>query len=245
MASITEFGFKIPILARSSGEVVDGHLRLKAAQKMGMTEVPIILCDEWSEAQVKAFRLMANQSATWAEWDLGLVAQEIAELKSLDFNLDLTGFDPGEIDDLLFRDPQDPPEEAPLDILEEPITRQGDLWICGSHRVLAGDATSADDVAQLLGSATPLLMVTDPPYGVEYDPCWRERAGLGKQRQTGSVTNDDRADWTSAYKLFPAMLLCLARRDPRRGSSSGTRSIGLPDTRANHLGQATLRLEPG
>ena len=91
VASIAEFGFKIPILARSSGEVVDGHLRWKAAQKMGMVEVPIILCDEWSEAQVKAFRLMVNQSATWAEWDFELVAQEIAVLKSLDFDLDLRG----------------------------------------------------------------------------------------------------------------------------------------------------------
>src|SRR5512141_569259 len=119
VVSITEFGFKIPILARSSGEVVDGHLRLKAAQKMGMIEVPIILCDEWSEAQVKAFRLMANQSATWAEWDLELVAQEIADLKSLDFNLDLTGFDPGEIDDFLFRDPEDLPEEDAVEIPAE------------------------------------------------------------------------------------------------------------------------------
>lgn len=202
VASITEFGFKIPILARGSGEVVDGHLRLKAAHKMGMTEVPIVLCDEWSEVQVKAFRLMANQSATWAEWDLELVAQEIAGLKSLDFNLDLTGFNPGEIDDFLFRDPDDLPEKDVIDIPGEPITRRGDLWICGSHRVLAGDATSAEDVARLVGSATPSLMVTDPPYGVDYDPCWRERAGLGKQRQTGTVTNDDRVDWTSAYGLF-------------------------------------------
>src|SRR5258708_37585568 len=70
VASINQFGFKIPILARSSGEVVDGHLRLKAAQKLGMTELPVILCNEWTEAQVKAFRLMVNRSATWAEWDL-------------------------------------------------------------------------------------------------------------------------------------------------------------------------------
>jgi ParB-like chromosome segregation protein Spo0J len=69
MASINEFGFKIPILARGNGEVVDGHLRLKAAQQLGMTELPVILCDEWSEAQVKAFRLLVNRSATWADWD--------------------------------------------------------------------------------------------------------------------------------------------------------------------------------
>src|SRR5450755_3591152 len=100
-ASIQEFGFKIPVLARSSGEVVDGHLRLKAARKLGMTEVPVILCDEWSPAQVRAFRLMVNRSVGWAEWDEELVGLELLELKDLDFDLDLTGFDQKEIDDLL------------------------------------------------------------------------------------------------------------------------------------------------
>src|SRR5262252_7565541 len=101
VTSIREYGFKIPVLARSSGEVVDGHLRLKAARKLGITEVPVILCDEWSEAQVKAFRLMVNRSVSWAEWDDELLAQELADLKGLDFDLSLTGFDDREIDDLL------------------------------------------------------------------------------------------------------------------------------------------------
>jgi ParB-like chromosome segregation protein Spo0J len=109
-ASINEYGFKIPVLARSDGEVVDGHLRLKAAQKLGIDEVPVILCDEWSEAQVKAFRLMVNQSATWAEWDLDSVTLEIAELKGLDFDLNLTGFDRLEIDQFLFSNPDEEPE---------------------------------------------------------------------------------------------------------------------------------------
>ena len=100
--SINEFGFKIPILACSSGEVVDGHLRLKAAQKLGLSEVPVILCDEWADAQVKAFRLLVNRSVTWADWDEELLAIEFAELKTLDFDLSLTGFDPVEIDDFLF-----------------------------------------------------------------------------------------------------------------------------------------------
>src|SRR5262244_2418586 len=79
--SIREFGFKIPVLARSDGEVVDGHLRLKAARKLGITEVPVILCYEWTEAQVKAFRLMVNRSVTWADWDTDLLTQEFADLK--------------------------------------------------------------------------------------------------------------------------------------------------------------------
>ena len=186
VASIEEFGFKVPILARSSGEVVDGHLRLKAARKLGMTEVPVILCDEWTEAQVKAFRLMVNRSVTWAEWDTELVAIEIKELQAMDFDLAFTGFDPPEIDDFLLGDQADPAEEDTPQTCQDAVSQLGDLWQCGPHRVLCGDATSQEAVRRLLGTAVPGLMVTDPPYGVAYDPQWRERAGLGKQRQTGS-----------------------------------------------------------
>jgi len=203
VASINEFGFKIPILARSDGEVVDGHLRLKAAQELGMQELPVILCDEWTEAQVKAFRLMVNRSATWAEWDTELVALELGELQAINFDLALTGFDTAEIDDFLFRGKEDEPEEPAPDPPSDPVSRLGDLWVCGKHRVLCGDATAAESATRLFANATPALMLTDPPYGVEYDPAWRERAGLGHARQSGTVANDHQADWTAAYKLFP------------------------------------------
>jgi DNA modification methylase len=202
-ASINEFGFKIPILARSSGEVVDGHLRLKAAQKLGLAEIPVIRCDEWTDAQVKAFRLLVNRSATWADWDSELVAVELEELKSIDFDLALTGFDTAEIDDFLFRSEDEGADEIAPTPPVEPVTRLGDLWICGGHRVLCGDATSADTVARLIAPANPVLMVTDPPYGVEYDPAWRQRAGLGRARQSGAVANDHQVDWAEAYRLFP------------------------------------------
>src|SRR5580693_4778801 len=96
-----------------------------------------------------------------------------------------------------------PAEDAAPPLPENPITREGELWICGPHRVLCGDATSSEAVAILFGSIKPELMITDPPYGVEYDPQWRQRAGLGAPRQSGSVPNDDKVDWTAAYKLFP------------------------------------------
>src|SRR5215211_2214316 len=99
--SLREFGFKIPCLVRSDGEVIDGHLRLKAARKLGITEIPVILCDEWTPAQVKAFRLMVNRSATWADWDEDLLAVELLDLETTDFDLALTGFDTKEIDDLV------------------------------------------------------------------------------------------------------------------------------------------------
>jgi hypothetical protein len=209
--SIREFGFKIPCLARSDGEVIDGHLRLKAARTLGMTEVPVILCDEWTPAQVKAFRIMVNRSATWAEWDEELLASELQDLQALDFDLSLTGFDTTEIDDLLLEDPQE--EDATPQLPAHPVTRAGDLWLCGSHRTLCGDATDPESVRRLLVESKPLLLVTDPSYGIELDSEWRDRAGLNgcgpaepsylKQRTKGhqqtGISGDTRADWSDAF----------------------------------------------
>src|SRR5260370_11371972 len=173
-SSIREFGFKIPVLARSDGEVVDGHLRLKAARKLGSwpggdtTTIPVILCDEWTPAQVKAFRLMVNRSVTWADWDEELLGLELQELKESDFDLSLTGFDPGEIDGLLALEDEERANAAPP-LPESPVSRPGDLWLLGPHRVLCGDATSPEAVARLLAERKPRLMVTDPPYGVSLD----------------------------------------------------------------------------
>jgi ParB-like chromosome segregation protein Spo0J len=110
VASISEFGFKIPVLAKSDGSLIDGHLRLKAAKKAGITEVPVILCDEWTDAQVKAFRLLVNRSGTWADWDHDLLALEIEELKLEDFDLSLTGFDASEIGKLISSETNQVPE---------------------------------------------------------------------------------------------------------------------------------------
>src|SRR5271167_3385131 len=139
-ASIREFGFKIPVLARSDGEVVDGHLRLKAARKLHIKEIPVLLCDEWSPAQVKAFRLMVNRSVAWAGWDEELLALELQEIQESDFDLSLTGFDPGEIDSLLALDDEEKANATPP-LPESPVSRPGDLWLLGPHRVLCGDAT--------------------------------------------------------------------------------------------------------
>src|SRR5216683_410786 len=122
-ASISEFGFKIPVLARSSGEVIDGHLRLKAAQKLGMTEVPVIVCDDWTEAQVKAFRLLVNRSVTWADWDPELLSLEMLDLRNLDYDIDLTGFDTQEIDELLLAQSDDVHEDDAPDPPENPASR--------------------------------------------------------------------------------------------------------------------------
>jgi len=205
VAAIQEFGFKIPVLARHREdkiEVVDGDLRLKAGRKLKMTTVPVIFCDEWSEAQVKAFRLHVNRSANWATWDVDLVALEIEDLNALDFDLSLTGFEPFEVDEFLFRDAVEPAADKTSDPPATAVSLLDDLWRCGEHRVLCGDATSEEAAAMLFGQGKPTLLLTDPPYGVSYQPGWREDAGLGQQRQTGVARNDDRADWTAAYRLF-------------------------------------------
>jgi DNA modification methylase len=202
IASLVEYGFKIPLLVSADGEIIDGHLRFKAAQKLGFTEVPVIVCDDWTPEQIRAFRLIANRSATWAEWDLDMVARELTELNLQGFDLSLTGFDPKEIDELLVLRPDEQSLAVIPVVPALPVSRHGDLWVCGDHRVLCGDATSPADVARLCASVTPVVMVTDPPYGVDYAPGWRERAGLGKIRQVGPVENDDRVNWSEAIQLF-------------------------------------------
>ncbi len=100
VSSIKEFGFPVPILARSTGEIIDGHLRHKAARRLMLAQVPVILCDGWTDAQVRAFRLVANRSVSWAEWDDDLLKLELADLKLADFDLNLTGFNQDEFERL-------------------------------------------------------------------------------------------------------------------------------------------------
>jgi hypothetical protein len=221
-SSIREFGFKIPCLVRSGGEVIDGHLRLKAARKLGINEIPVILCDEWTPAQVKAFRLLVNRSVTWAGWDEELLALELQEIQQADFDLTLTGFDPREIDELLVLDDEEKANTVPA-LPEAPASRIGDLWLLGPHRVLCGDSTSPEAAARLLGDRKPRLMVTDPPYGIELDSEWRDRAGLNgcgrsepsymKQRTNGhmetSISGDTRADRPRSTAVRWAHMTCM------------------------------------
>jgi DNA modification methylase len=200
--SIDVYGFKIPLLVSEANEIIDGHLRLKAAQKLGYTEVPVIVCRGWSPEQVRAARLMFNRSATWAEWDLQAVAKEIEALSKTDFDLQLTGFDAAEIESFLLPFFDEQTLELVPALPNVATSARGEVWSCGKHRILCGDCTDRADVIRLCGSSVPVLMITDPPYGVGYDPTWRQRAGLGAQRQTGTVQNDDRVDWSPAFELF-------------------------------------------
>ena len=148
-AAIREFGFRIPVVARSDGTVVDGHLRLKAAIRLGLPDVPVALADDLTEAQIKAFRLLANRSAAWAEWDDELLALELEDLKGTDYDLALTGFDAGELRSLMEDGPATglTDEDAAPEPPTTPVTKPGDLIMLGSHRLLCGDASKAEDVA--------------------------------------------------------------------------------------------------
>ncbi len=172
MASvITEFGFRIPVVAKSSGELVDGHLRLKAARKLGLATVPVVLADDLSPAQIKAFRLLANRSATWAEWDDELLSLELTELQDAGFDLELTGFTEDEWTELIAGDGDQEgltDDDAVPEVTEDAVTKPGDVWLLGEHKVICGDATKAEDYKALLGDELADMTVTDPPYNVNY-----------------------------------------------------------------------------
>lgn len=164
---IKEFGFKVPVVIRSDGEVIDGHLRLKAARQLGMKKVPVVLADEWTPAQVKAFRLAVNRSAEWAEWDDELLKLELDDLKLEDFDLDLIGFEDVALGDGGTEGLTDPDEVPQLDE-KMTISRNGDIWLLGKHRLMCGDSTDAGSVALLMAGEKADMVFTDPPYNVSY-----------------------------------------------------------------------------
>jgi DNA modification methylase len=202
-ASIREFGWTNPILVDGDNGIIAGHGRLLAARMLGMATVPVIELAGLSEVQKRALVIADNKLALNAGWDTDVLALELADLGDLGFDLSLTGFNDLEIAALAkgtigLTDPDDIPEPPAL-----PVSVLGDLWIMGRHRLICGDSTSANDVVRVLAGIKPHLLVSDPPYGVSYDPAWRQRFADGGDLATGKVLNDDRADWRDAWALFP------------------------------------------
>ncbi len=203
-ASVREWGWTVPVLVDEAGMLIAGHGRVLAARKLGLAEVPVMVARGWSEAQKRAYVLADNKLALNAGWDEDLLRVELADLREIGADLELIGFGEDELAALFaspvsgLTDPDAVPE-APA----QPVTLSGDVWLLGRHRLVCGDSTDADTVAKVLNGVTPHLMATDPPYGVEYDPAWRNRAGLGNTARVGKVENDDRADWRAAWALFP------------------------------------------
>jgi DNA modification methylase len=198
--SLKTYGWRQPIVLDKKGVIVAGHTRWLAAQQLGWKGAPVHVASNLSPAQIRAYRLMDNRSHQETDWDLGLLGPELLDLQNLGFDLATTGFDPRELDGLLRQDDSRGDEAPPLPELA--TSRVGDLWLLGGHRLLCGDATEANVVSRACGEATPFLMVTDPPYGVEYNPEWRVAVDGGGKHALGKVANDDRIDWTPAWNLF-------------------------------------------
>jgi len=175
-ASIVEFGWTNPVLVGADGVLIAGHARVMAARKLGLSEVPVIVLDHLSEAQRRALVIADNQLAlAGTGWDEELLRGLLVDLRQDEFNLDVLGFSDEEIAAWLTQDPEAPhegliEEDAVPEPLEEPVTRRGDLWILGSHRLLCGDSASSEDVKRLVENATIDLVNTDPPYNVRVEP---------------------------------------------------------------------------
>ena len=199
-------GWTMPVLVDEDGVLLAGAARLGAAMRLELKSIPVIRATDWSEEEKRAYRVADNQLAARASWDPDLLRDELRLLEFADFDLGLIGFEPDQLETILaglgssgLSDPDSVPE-----VPDNPVTRRSDIWLLGGHRVGCGDSTSAADVAPVLAGSEPHLMVTDPPYGVSYDPSWRARRGLGAGKLAqGKVLNDDRADWREAYALFP------------------------------------------
>ena len=190
--SIQEFGFRVPVLAERDGTVVDGSLRLAAARRMGLADVPVLVADDLTPSQIRAFRVLVNRSATWAEWDFEQLGLELSDLRALDIDLSLCGFDSAELDSImagLEPAPDKDPDAAPPPP-ETPQTRPGELWLLGEHMLLCGDATipaDAERLAAALGRPADMVF-TDPPYNVDY------------QGKAGKIKNDKMSD--AAFEAF-------------------------------------------
>jgi DNA modification methylase len=170
--SIREFGFRQPIVVDEAGVVIIGHTRLKAAKSLGLVEVPVHVARGLSPEQVKALRIADNKTAEIAEWNLELLPIELAELQGMNFDLGLLGFDQDELAKLLDPEMQQglcDPDEIPAPP-DEAITKPGDLWILGEHRLLCGDSSKPEDLDRLLDGQPIHLCNTDPPYNVKVEP---------------------------------------------------------------------------
>ena len=184
--SLKEYGFRQPIVVDKDMVIVAGHTRFRASKKLGLKQVPISVIDNLSEEQINAYRIADNRTAEESEWDSELLKMEIKELEAKDFKLDLLGFNEDQLNDMLFEEKQgltdeDEVPEAP----EEPISKLGDIWILGKHKLICGDSTILNNYEKLFNENKADLLMTDPPYNVDYE---------GKTKDKLTIQNDSKND---------------------------------------------------
>lgn len=181
-SSIKNFGFKVPIVIDSKNEIINGHTRLKAAKKLGIEEVPVIVADDLTEDQIKAFRIADNKVAELADWDEELLLAELdmIEMDMGQFNIDMSEMD---LDDSSEEVVEDEFDDTPP---EEPQAKYGDIYQLGRHRLMCGDSTSVEDVEKLVGGGVIVdMLLTDPPYNISYE---------GKTEDALTIQNDSMDD---------------------------------------------------
>lgn len=181
--SIKHFGFKVPIVIDKNNIIVAGHTRYKAAEQLKLTKVPCIVADDLTDEQVKAYRLADNKVAEFSEWDFDLLQEELEELSNID--LGLFGFD--ELEKEIETDPSE--DNYEVELPEEPKAKLGDVYKLGNHRLMCGDSTSVTDVEKLMNGIAADLVVTDPPYNMNY-----QGAGNSKDRAGKKIKNDNMPD---------------------------------------------------
>lgn len=197
--SINEFGFTNPILIDEHDRIIAGHGRIMAAREIGLDSVPCKVLKGLSEAQKKAYTIADNQIPLNATWDFEKLKIEAAELEAMAFDLDLLGFNEGVLEGLL--------NEAPAEIVEdeipeepaEAVTRRGDVWILGNHRLMCGDSTVLDDIEKLMAGNTADMLHSDPPYGMG-----KEKDGVENDNQYNEKLDQFQLSWWSVYRLFLA-----------------------------------------
>ena len=210
-ASIAEFGFTAPILAGSDGVIVAGHGRLAAARKLGLASVPVVVLEHLTPTQRRALVIADNKIAESAGWDEELLRLELAELQEADFDLALTGFDADELLEIMAGEETttegNTDEDAAPEVPITPVSKPGDVWIMGQHRLLCGDSTDAASYDTLLGSERVAMIFQDPPYNVDY-------ANTAKDKLRGTnrpILNDNLGDGFQDFLLAafkPALARC-------------------------------------
>lgn len=191
--SLSEYGFQQPLVVDKNNIIIVGHTRFAAAVELGFESVPCFITDNLSEDQIKAYRIMDNKSAEFASWNYGLLTKEMTDLLEQDFDLDLTGFTDEELLDLGldinlddFEEEGLTDEDATPELAEDPVTKLGDVWVLGNHRLVCGDSTSIDTIESVMQNNKADLIFTDPPYGMSY--------GGGRSKQHNMILNDDVRD---------------------------------------------------
>jgi len=184
--SLKEYGFRQPIVVDKDRVIVVGHTRYRASKKLGFKEVPITIADNLTPEQINAYRIADNRTAEESEWDSELLKMEIKDLEAKDFKLDLLGFNEDQLNDMLFEEKQgltdeDEVPEAP----EEPISKLGDIWKLGNHKLICGDSTILNNYEKLFNENKADLLMTDPPYNVDYE---------GKTKDKLTIQNDSKND---------------------------------------------------